>query len=83
VPNGPTSAEAGIKGYVANAWYGLLAPAGTPATALQSLKKLAQQLADQANTSSKLQSLGMKPQHSCRDAKAYIKLANELNLKAE
>ena len=31
LPQVPTFAEAGVKGYVADAWYGLLAPAGTPA----------------------------------------------------
>jgi tripartite-type tricarboxylate transporter receptor subunit TctC len=43
-------------------------------------------------TVAKLQGLGMEPQHNCRDAfgadmdrdaKAYIKLARELDLKAE
>lgn len=27
----PTSAEAGVRGYTASAWYGLLAPKGLPA----------------------------------------------------
>ena len=30
VPDVPTVAEAGVKGYAATNWYGLLAPAGTP-----------------------------------------------------
>ena len=92
LPNVPTFAEAGVKGYVADAWYGLLAPAGTPTVVLQTLEKVAQQFTDQASTASKLQNLGMEPQHNCReafgadmdrDAKAYTKLANDLNLKAE
>ena len=92
LPNVPTFAEAGVKGYAADAWYGLLAPAGTPAPVLQALEKVASQFTEQASTAAKLQSLGMEPQHSCggafgadldRDTKAYIKLANELNLKAE
>ncbi len=92
LPNVPTFAEAGVKGYAADAWYGLLAPAGTPITVLQTMEKIAQQFTEQAATVSKLQSLGMEPQHSCRDAfgadmdrdaKAYTKLASELNLKAE
>jgi tripartite-type tricarboxylate transporter receptor subunit TctC len=92
LPNVPTFAETGVKGYMADAWYGLLAPAGTPATVLQALEKVAGQFTEQAGTVAKLQGLGMEPQHSCggtfgadmdRDAKAYTRLANELNLKAE
>jgi tripartite-type tricarboxylate transporter receptor subunit TctC len=30
LPQLPTIAEAGVKGYEASTWYGLLAPAGTP-----------------------------------------------------
>jgi tripartite-type tricarboxylate transporter receptor subunit TctC len=30
LPELPTIAEAGVKGYEASTWYGLLAPAGTP-----------------------------------------------------
>lgn len=92
LPNVPTFAEAGVKGYSADAWYGLLAPAGTPVGVLQSLQKVARQYAEQTTTVAKLQSMGMEPQSTCgevfgtemdRDAKAYTKLANELNLKAE
>ena len=92
LPNVPTFAEAGVKGYSADAWYGLLAPAGTPVAVLQSLQKIARQYAEQTTTVAKLQSMGMEPQSTCgeafgtemdRDAKAYTKLANELNLKAE
>lgn len=92
LPNVPTFAEAGVKGYSADAWYGLLAPAGTPVTALQALEKISAQFAEQASSIAKLQGLGMEPQHLCRDAfggmleadtKAYVKLANELNLKLD
>jgi tripartite-type tricarboxylate transporter receptor subunit TctC len=92
LPNVPTFAEAGVKGYSADAWYGLLAPAGTPVAALQALEKISAQFAEQASSIAKLQGLGMEPQHLCRDAfggmleadtKAYVKLANELNLKLD
>ena len=92
LPGVPTFAEAGVKGYVADAWYGLLAPAGTPTAVLQALEKVAGQFTEQPATVAKLQSLGMAPQHSCseafgadmeRDAKAYTRLARELDLKAE
>ncbi len=92
LPGVPTFAEAGVKGYSADAWYGLLAPAGTPTAVLQALEKVAGQFAEQPATVAKLQGLGMEPQHSCRDAfgadmdrdaKAYSRLARELDLKAE
>ena len=92
LPGVPTFTEAGVKGYSADAWYGLLAPADTPAAVLQTLEKIAIQFTEQASTVAKLQGLGMEPQHTCRDAfgaemdrdaKAYVKLAQELNLKAE
>jgi tripartite-type tricarboxylate transporter receptor subunit TctC len=92
LPNVPTFAEAGVKGYSADAWYGLLAPAGTPVAVLQSLQKVTRQFAEQTTTVAKLQGMGMEPQSTCgetfatemdRDAKAYTKLAHELNLKAE
>lgn len=38
LPNVPTVAEAGVPGYVANAWYGLFAPANTPAPIVTKLQ---------------------------------------------
>jgi len=35
VPDVPTMAEAGLPGYEADSWFGILAPAGTPADRLQ------------------------------------------------
>jgi len=92
LPGVPTFAEAGVKGYSADAWYGLLAPAGTPVAVLQALEKVAGQFTEQPATMAKLQGMGMEPQHSCReafgadlerDAKAYTQLARALDLKAE
>ena len=37
LPNVPTIAEAGVPGYEATAWFGLFAPAGTPAPVLAKL----------------------------------------------
>ena len=37
LPNLPTVAESGLKGYESSQWYGLLAPAGTPADILNTL----------------------------------------------
>ncbi len=92
LPQVPTFTEAGVKGYAADAWYGLLAPSNTPPAVLQALEKAANDFAQQPATVAKLQALGMEVQSTCRDAfgaqmdreaKAYTKLANDLNLKAE
>jgi tripartite-type tricarboxylate transporter receptor subunit TctC len=37
IPDVPTAAEAGFPGYEAIGWFGLLAPAGTPATIVQQM----------------------------------------------
>ncbi len=37
LPSAPTIAESGYKGFEANTWYGLLAPAGTPAPVIARL----------------------------------------------
>jgi tripartite-type tricarboxylate transporter receptor subunit TctC len=39
IPDVPTVAEAGVKGYAATNWYGLLAPAKTPAPIVERLNK--------------------------------------------
>jgi tripartite-type tricarboxylate transporter receptor subunit TctC len=40
-PQLPTVAEAGVPGYAAESWYGLFAPAGTPAAVIDRLNKAA------------------------------------------
>lgn len=37
LPAVPTFAESGVKGYEAEVWYGVLAPAGTPAAVVNQL----------------------------------------------
>ena len=92
LPQVPTFDEAGVKGYRADAWYGLLAPAGTPAAALAVLQKTAQDFVQQPATQDKLRGLGMESQRVCgadfgaqltREVKAYGELARELDLKPE
>ena len=52
-PNLPTVAEAGVPGYAAESWYGLYAPAGTPADAIARLNASVNK-AIEAGTFSKL-----------------------------
>lgn len=92
LPNVPTFEESGVKGYSAEAWYGLLAPAGTPPAVLQALEKVAAQFAAAPGTAAKLTSLGMDGRNTCgaafgsmlqADTRGYTQLARDLNLKAE
>ncbi len=39
LPDAPTAAEAGLPGYIAKAWYGLFAPAGTPKAVVNTLQQ--------------------------------------------
>jgi tripartite-type tricarboxylate transporter receptor subunit TctC len=39
LPNVPTIAEAGLPGYYAASWYGLMVPAGTPNSSIDILAK--------------------------------------------
>ncbi len=48
-PNVPTVAEAGLPGYEATAWNGLLAPAGTPASVVDRLNSALQKVLGRAD----------------------------------
>ena len=61
LPDVPTVAEAGVPGYAATAWYGLFAPARTPAPALQRLEsELGEILAD-GGVRKAISDLGARP----------------------
>jgi tripartite-type tricarboxylate transporter receptor subunit TctC len=92
LPDVPTFEESGIKGYSADAWYGLLAPAGTPPEIVAKLTKASADFARAPATAEKLRGLGMQPQNTCGSAftaqldgeiKAATKTARELNLKLD
>jgi tripartite-type tricarboxylate transporter receptor subunit TctC len=92
LPNVPTFEEAGVKGYAADAWYGLLAPAGTPPAVLATLRQVATEFTQAPAAREKLRSLGMEAQNTCADAfgaqmtrevKLYGELARALDLKTE
>ncbi|MDP9897965.1 Bug family tripartite tricarboxylate transporter substrate binding protein [Variovorax ginsengisoli] len=92
LPDVPTFEESGVKGYSADAWYGLLAPAGTPPEILAKLTQVSGDFARAPSTAEKLRGLGMQPQNTCGGAftsqldneiKAATKTARGLNLKLE
>ncbi|NVM86736.1 tripartite-type tricarboxylate transporter receptor subunit TctC [Variovorax sp. SG517] len=92
LPGVPTFEESGVKGYTADAWYGLLAPAKTPPEVLATLRRVATEFSQAPATQEKLRSLGMEARNTCGDAfgaqlagevKLYGDLARSLDLKTE
>jgi tripartite-type tricarboxylate transporter receptor subunit TctC len=60
-PEIPTIAESGVPGYEVSAWFGLLAPAGTPMTIVNQLQKAVAQILKVPEVSAQLLELGAKP----------------------
>jgi tripartite-type tricarboxylate transporter receptor subunit TctC len=58
LPNVPTMLEAGIKGYTAVTWNGLLAPAGTPPAIVRQLNLALQQVLASADTKQRFADMG-------------------------
>jgi tripartite-type tricarboxylate transporter receptor subunit TctC len=72
LPNVPTFAEAGVKGYAANFWFGLLAPKGTPRDIVDKLNAAARTaLADPAVSKAHL-ALGFSGTGSTPDEFAHV-----------
>jgi tripartite-type tricarboxylate transporter receptor subunit TctC len=59
LPNVPTLDEAGIKGYEANIWLGLLAPAGTPKPILDKLHDATAKVMQGPETAKALETAGL------------------------
>lgn len=92
LPQVPTFDEVGVKGFVIDTWYGLLAPAGTPPEALRVLTREAQAFAQSATVRERLAGAGLEPQGLCgepfatqlaHEIEANTRIARDLNLKAE
>lgn len=60
-PQLPTMAEAGLKGYEAVSWFGLFAPAGTPAEVIDKLAEETRRILERPDVRSKLLGLGAQP----------------------
>ena len=92
LPQVPTFEEAGVKGYIVDTWYGLLAPAATPADMVRTLEKEALAFGTSAASRERLLAVGLEPDSRCgapfaanlkREVQANAQLARELDLKAE
>lgn len=92
LPQVPTFEEAGVNGFVVDTWYGLMAPAGTPADVLRRLHQEASGYGQSPAMKERLQAAGLEPQVTCgdpfaaqvaREIESNTRLARELNLKAE
>jgi tripartite-type tricarboxylate transporter receptor subunit TctC len=63
LPDLPTIAEAGVPGYVATNWWGIVAPAGTPAPIVDKLHDAIAGLLDSPDTKKFLDNEGAAPVH--------------------
>jgi tripartite-type tricarboxylate transporter receptor subunit TctC len=63
LPDLPTIAEAGVPGYVASDWWGILAPAGTPQPIVDKLHGAIEEVLQSADTQKYLDQQGATPLH--------------------
>ena len=63
LPEVPTLAEAGVSGYEAEQWNGLLAPAGTPLEAIERLNTELAKILRQSDVQQQLRNLGAEPNY--------------------
>jgi tripartite-type tricarboxylate transporter receptor subunit TctC len=61
VPELPTLSESGLPGFEAVAWFGLLAPAGTPQAEVARLQAAVQSVVNTPSVRSRLTELGVVP----------------------
>ncbi|MBS0609165.1 MAG: tripartite tricarboxylate transporter substrate binding protein, partial [Proteobacteria bacterium] len=62
LPDVPTVAESGFKGFDVSTWYGVLAPAGTPAAVVHTLNTEINKLLAQADVKAAIHAQGAEPQ---------------------
>jgi tripartite-type tricarboxylate transporter receptor subunit TctC len=73
-PDLPTIAEAALPGYNAGVWFGLLAPAGTPAAIIEKISKASNQALTDADVVKQLGIQGLDPRGgSPEDFRVFIK----------
>jgi len=73
LPELPTMSEAGVPGYDATSWYGILGPANLPKDIVSSLNKVLQTILTNPDTIKKFATLGVEPvTGSPSDFEAYV-----------
>ena len=92
MPDLPTVAESGLPGFEAISWFGLMAPAGTPAPIVAKVYEQAAKIVAQPEMKEKLAQLGLDTASDAPDAFAAIiktdiakwaKVIKDANIKAE
>ncbi len=76
-PDVPTFAEAGVPGFTIGDWYGLFAPAGTPAPMLDAMNARLDEVIRAPETSAHLATFGLTPSGGSRQ-KLRDRLASEI-----
>jgi tripartite-type tricarboxylate transporter receptor subunit TctC len=67
LPEVPTAREAGLLNFTIDNWYGVFAPAGTPAPVVATVAKALQTGLQQPNCSARLRDLGIRPGSTSAD----------------
>ena len=89
LPSLPTFEESGLHGYSADAWYGVLAPKGLPAAAVERLQTEIRRFAQSAAALASFQNQGLEPALLCgapfaaalaTESRNWTQLAQKLHL---
>ncbi len=91
-PDVPTIAESGLKNYICTTWYGVWAPARTPAAIVNRVNQAIQKVSGQADVRTSLQNAGIEPEGSTpaqfgdlvrADLAKWSKLIRDAGIKAQ
>jgi tripartite-type tricarboxylate transporter receptor subunit TctC len=91
-PDLPTIAQAGVRGYEVVSWYGLVAPAGTPAALISILNQETQRFVNTPDFRARVELLGLEPASDTpqafqalieRDAAKWAEVIKTYNVHAE
>ncbi len=92
LPDIPTIAEAGVPGYEANNWWGILAPAGTPDAVIKKVNAEANAVMSLAETKKRLSAEGVETitatpeqfaKHIAAEMAKWSKVTRDANIKAD
>ncbi|MCD0502509.1 Bug family tripartite tricarboxylate transporter substrate binding protein [Bordetella petrii] len=72
LPDVPTFQEAGMKGFEPNGWFGVFAPAGTPASIVDKLSDQVQEIVRTDEVNGRLRSMGLTPVGNTPEAFAAV-----------